>query len=116
MSRYELYLNDILRAIEKIETSLKNNDEKSFSKDDNLIDATSMRLQIIGESINKLPEEIKRRYKKINWKKLSEIRNIISHAYFKINPKIIWSIIEKDIPLLKKYVLEIKNDLNSNEK
>lgn len=111
MSKYELYLNDILRAIKKIEFSLKNKNESSFEEDDNLIDATSMRLQIIGESIKKLPLEIKRKYKVVNWERLSKIRNIISHAYFKINTKLIWSVIEKEIPILKKYVYKIKKDL-----
>ena len=108
MSRYELYLNDILRAIEKIEDSLKNKNETLFIKDNDLIDASCMRLQIIGESANKIPKEIKKKYKDINWERLSKLRNIISHAYFKINSKLIWSIIQHDIPTLKNQIQKIK--------
>ena len=57
MSRYELYLNDILIAIDLIEKSIKNKDFKKFKSNRESIDANSMRLQIIGESISKLPKE-----------------------------------------------------------
>jgi len=67
-----------------------------------------MRLQIIGESANKIPKEIKKKYKDINWERLSKLRNIISHAYFKINSKLIWSIIQHDIPTLKNQIQKIK--------
>jgi len=57
MSEYNLYLNDILRAIELIESSIKNESVNDFESNRDLIDAISMRLQIIGESINKLPKK-----------------------------------------------------------
>ncbi|MGD9275661.1 MAG: DUF86 domain-containing protein [Candidatus Pacearchaeota archaeon] len=105
MSEYNLYLNGILRAIHRIENSVKNKDFEKFKQDD-IIDATSMRLQIIGESIRKLDAGLKRKYK-LNWEKYLQTRNIISHAYFAVNPKILWSIIKKDIPKLKKVIKKI---------
>ena len=110
MSKSELYLNDILRAIELIEKSAKGKELKKFKSNRELIDATAMRIQIIGESINKLPPQLKEKYKKFNWKKYLQTRNIISHAYFVVNPEILWSIITKNIPELKK---EIKNILKT---
>ena len=106
MSKYDLYLNDILRAINSIETSILKKQFKDFELDNNLIDASSMRLQIIGESVNKL-SPIHNKYKNVNWKKYLQTRNIISHAYFAIDLDIIWSIIKKDIPKLKKEIQEI---------
>lgn len=107
MSKYDLYLNDILRTIKLIEVSTKKKSMNDFEKDKTLIDATAMRLQIIGESINKLPKEMKED-KEIGWQRFLKVRNIISHAYFAVNPKILWSIIKRDIPKLKKAVLKIK--------
>ena len=114
MSQYELYLNDILRTIKLIENSIKNKEFKEFEKNADLIDSNSMRLQIIGESINRLPDNIKKRHKEVSWKKLIQTRNIISHAYFAINKIILWDVIKKEVPKLKKVVLKIKQELKKN--
>lgn len=108
ISKYELYLNEILRAIESIETSLKNKNFKEFIEMPDLIDSNSMRLQVIGESITKLPESFKEKRKDINWDRFIQTRKIISHAYSSVNKKILWDIIKKDIPILKKQIEELK--------
>ena len=113
MLKYELYLNDILRAIELIEKSTKDKDIEEFKSDKELIDATAMRLQIIGESIIKLPLKLKERYGKVDWNKYLQTRNIISHSYFAVNLEILWSIVKKDISKLKRSILKIKKDCRS---
>lgn len=101
MSKYKLYLNDILRAIERIEKSTIGKTLRKFKLDIDLVEATAMRLQIIGESIRKLDGRLKKQYE-LDWNRYLQTRNIISHAYFAVNPEILWSIIEKDIPKLKR--------------
>ena len=109
MLKYSLYLNDILRAIKDIEETTKGKNFNSFSKDKNLVDATAMRIQIIGESIKKLPKSIKKKEKEIKWSYFESLRDIISHAYFKIDAELLWDIIQKEIPVLKNSILNIKN-------
>ena len=111
MSKYELYLNEILRAIELIEKSIKGKSFEEFKSNRETIDANSMRLQIIGESISKLPEEIILKYKEIKWKEFLHTRNIISHAYFAVNAKIVWLILKEDVPKLKEVIQKIKKEL-----
>ena len=109
MSKYKLYINDILRAINLIEKTTKGKNLGSFSKDKNLVDATAMRVQIIGESIKKLPKIMKDKLKSINVVYLEGLRNIISHTYFKINPELLWSIVDEEIPNLKKEIKKLQN-------
>ena len=115
MLKYKLYLNDILRTIKLIEFSTKNINFDKFDSDRNLIDATCMRIQVIGESIKKIPKEVKERYPKIDWKRFLDSRNIISHSYFAVNPMIIWTIIRDEIPVLKKQIREVLNREIKNE-
>ncbi|MCK4997630.1 DUF86 domain-containing protein [Candidatus Pacearchaeota archaeon] len=103
MSKYELYLNEIKRTISTIENSVKGYDYNKFSKDKNLIDASAMRIQVIGESAKKLPNDFKKDKKDI-WKDFERMRNIISHAYIVFNKKIIWKVILEEIPELKKMI------------
>ena len=110
MSKYNLYLNEILRAIELIEKSIGNFTYKEFERDNNLVDATAMRLQIIGESIKKLPSKFKQN-KKVNWKDLAELRNIISHAYFKINASIVFDTSKNYLPELKQEIEKLKSSV-----
>ena len=107
MSRYNLYFNDILRAINRIEKSVKDKSLEEFSSDENLIDATAMRLQIIGESLKKIPSNLKEN-KEINWKSLEKLRDLISHAYFQVNPALLFSIINNNLIKLK---IEIKEKI-----
>lgn len=109
MSKYNLYINDILRTISNIEESTNKKSFENFSLDKNLIDATAMRLQIIGESLKKIPSKFKEN-KKINWKDLEDLRNIISHAYFKINSALLFDIIKNKIPELKKEIKKISEN------
>ncbi|MFW5846919.1 MAG: DUF86 domain-containing protein [Nanoarchaeota archaeon] len=111
MSKYDLYLNDILRAIALIEKSLKGKKFEDFKKQQDLIDANAMRLQIIGESSTKLPNSLKKKHKEVDWNKLTQTRNILSHAYFAINVNLLWDIINKQIPLIKKTIQDMKKEL-----
>lgn len=114
MSKYNLYLGEILRSIEIIEKYNLNTkiNYNKFLKDTLLFDATSMRLQIIGESLNSLSKKILGEIKDVDVRRFLQTRNIVSHAYFAIKPEIIWYIAVKDIPKLKKEIIKIKKELN----
>ncbi|HPD81632.1 MAG TPA: DUF86 domain-containing protein [Candidatus Pacearchaeota archaeon] len=111
MLKYKLYIKDILDSIKKIEDSLKGKNKDDFDKEDILKDATYMRIQVIGESTNKISKEIKSKYK-LNWEKIERTRNIISHAYSYINSEIIWELIKIELPKLK----EVINEISKKEK
>ena len=113
MLRYNLYLKDILEAINKIEKSLEGKEINKIQYDSEIWDATLMRLQIIGESIKKIPLPIKKKYSNVEWVKLERLRDVISHTYFKVNPLIIEDIIKNKIPSLKK---EIRRILENEKK
>jgi len=113
MSKYNLYFGDILRSIELIESSSLNGKIKypAFVSDKNLFDATTMRLQIIGESLSKLPKKILNNLKEVDIRRFLQTRNIVSHAYFAIKPEIIWFIVIQDIPKLKRGIIKLmKNE------
>ena len=109
MLKYKLYLKDILNAINKIENSLK--DINEISKNEDKLDMTLMRLQVIGESSKKLPKSLKDKHNKVNWEKIYLMRNIISHAYFNVDPETIIDIIKEEIPKLKNEIQQMLNEI-----
>ncbi len=108
MLNYNIYIQNILNAINKIERTCKN---KNSLDNEDIWDMTLMRLQIIGEESIMLPKEIKKEYKEIKWRNIRNLRNIISHKYEKVDKELIWKFIEEKMPELKKIVLKIKGDL-----
>jgi len=105
MQRYNIYINDALEMISRIERETKSINDLRKNKE---MDSTLMRMQVIGESIKKIPKEIKRKYLNVKWKKIEHLRNIISHDYFKIIPELMMQIIKRDFPELKKGLINLK--------
>lgn len=108
MQNYKIYLKDILEAISKIEKSLENLSKEEFKKNADKVDASIMRIQIMGESIKKLPKEFKNKCKEVEWEKIAKTRDIISHAYFKVNLDIIWDLIKNKLPKLKEQIIKLR--------
>lgn len=102
-----VYLEDIMEAISRIESSLQGKSKSDFFKSYDLQDLTARRLEVIGEAAKNLPFHIREKYSEIPWKNIAGTRDILIHAYFNIDLEKIWIVIQKDIPLLKKEVKKI---------
>lgn len=91
-------------AIEKYTNDFKYSD---FINNKMLVEACVFNLIQIGESINKLDSAFIDNYQNIPWYKIRGLRNRIVHDYEGINLKLIWQIIEEDLPELKKMMVDI---------
>ena len=96
-----LYLKDILRAIESIETFTAGIDFDTFRADDKTASAVIRKLEIIGEAVKQIPEEVRERYPDIPWKQVAGMRDKLIHFYFGVDPALIWQTIDKRLPPLK---------------
>lgn len=103
----EFLLEDILDASEKIISYTKEMSIDNFRIDDKTIDAVIRNFEIIGEAVNRLPDEFKIQYSEINWKRIRGFRNRIAHDYFGIDLNIVWKIIENQLPELIKNIKKI---------
>ncbi len=57
-------------------------------------------LEVIGEAVKKIPEEIRTQYPAVEWKKIGGVRDILIHEYFGIDVEIVWDIIQNKLPIL----------------
>lgn len=79
------------------------------------LDSISMRLQFIGESlkkIEKLNKDIFGHYPDVEWDKIINLRDFISHHYDMLNHEIIFDICSNHIPKLKNQIAKIITDLS----
>jgi len=96
-------LRDILEAIAAIERYLSRG--KAAFEQDELLQAWFVRhLQIIGEAVRSLPEEVRATAPEIEWPKIIGMRNVLVHGYFEIDTEIVWQAASRDIPALKPLV------------
>lgn len=59
MRDYDLYLKDILAAMESIEAFIAGMDLEAFKADDRTASAVMRKLEIIGEAVKQIPDEIR---------------------------------------------------------
>jgi uncharacterized protein with HEPN domain len=95
-----LYLEDIAFSCEKVLRYTKDITFNEFKLDDQKYDAVLRNLELIGEAAKNIPDEIRNRYPRVEWRKISGFRDIAAHQYFSIADSIIWDIVQNKIPPL----------------
>jgi uncharacterized protein with HEPN domain len=93
------YLEHILHAAEAIGRSAAGGRDR-FLGDEDAFDAGLRRLHTIAESTQRLSDELKVRHPDIPWARIAGFRNRIVHAYRDVDPELIWSVIEGELPPL----------------
>lgn len=112
----KLFLEDIIEQIKLIENSINGIKKEEFLNNKELQDATVRRLEIIGEATKNIPENLRKKYSGIEWKKITGIRDIIIHTYFKLDLDLIWEVIKNKLLDLKEKIKKILQEMEkSNE-
>ena len=58
-------------------------------------------VEIIGEATYMLTKEFRQTNPEIEWKAIENMRHVLVHGYYTINPQDLWKTIQYDIPVLK---------------
>ena len=84
---------------------------EEFERDKKTQHAVIHCLEVIGEAVKKIPDDIRMRYNKIPWKEIAGMRDKLIHEYFGVDLETVWITIVEDIPPLKKFIGQIIEDL-----
>lgn len=66
--------------------------------------AAERAIEIISEAVRHLPSDIVARHPQIPWSQIKAIGNKVRHEYHRLEPKIIWDIVEHDLKPLEDVV------------
>ena len=103
------FIRHILIGIEKIERHTKGLDLQGFIANDLIQDAVIRNLEVVGEAsknILKHYSEFSTSRPEIQLSAAYQMRNAVSHGYFAVDLKIVWSTVERSIPELKAQLLQ----------
>jgi uncharacterized protein with HEPN domain len=95
-----VYLEDILDATRKITAYTGSLSKAAFREDEKTIDAVVRNLEVIGEAVKKLPEDLCAQHSAVEWKKIAGLRDILIHEYFGLDAEIVWDIVQNKVPVL----------------
>lgn len=80
-----------------------------------LLDAISMRLQVIGESVKRIQKmdlSVLNRYAEIEWDKIARFRDLVSHHYEHVDHEIVYDICQNHIPRLRDVIEKMAKELS----
>ena len=107
----KVFLQHILQSIDLVEDYIKDKNKEDILKSEMLQDALVRRLEIIGEAGRNIPDSLCAQYPQIPWQDISDMRNKLIHEYFIVDMEIVWQVIERDLPLLKKQIKEVLEEI-----
>ncbi|MCK5321462.1 DUF86 domain-containing protein [Candidatus Pacearchaeota archaeon] len=115
MLKYKIYLDEIRESISDLKKTnaliiIKRIKNKGIKNTQDILvkNSTLMRLQVIGESVRKLPKDITKKYSNVKWAELTLMRHFISHTYSTVPYEQVIDLLENEIPKLGEALKSIK--------
>lgn len=104
-----LYIDHILESILLIQEYLTGCNKDNLSQNRMIYDAVLRNLQVLSESTQKIPIELKQHFPNIPWKDIAGFRNILVHDYLEgIDCDIIWVVTQHELPKLKQVMEQMR--------
>lgn len=122
MSRDRQRLNDylahILEAIERIDRYTGDISEVMFLENEMAQDAVIRNFEIIGEACHNIEWEypdFAAAHPELPLLPAYEMRNAVSHGYFKVDLELVWNTIHRNLPKLHQQVQELAEGLRRDD-
>ena len=109
-----VYLAHIRDAVERI-LKYTSEGKSEFDRDDKTQDAVVRNLEIIGEAVKNVSNDLRERQPEIPWRRLAGMRDKLIHEYFGVNLAIVWAVVDQELTKLGAQVSEILKEMGYEE-
>lgn len=100
MSRDMAYLLDILLHAKDARDFTTRIDKDTFYSDHKCQFAVIRCLEVIGEAVKRLSRDVQKTYPDIPWSKMAKMRDLLIHAYNRVDLDQVWDTVQNDLPSL----------------
>ena len=105
------FVNDIKEATSVIVTAVEGKTLEDYKSDIILRLALERAVEIISEASRHIPEHLKATRPEVPWSRVRGIGNVLRHEYHGLPDKIIWGVIQDEIPRLRVAIDAMLDDL-----
>ena len=84
--RDRIFIGHILERCRRINRIISSTTQEEFLRDADKQDLVVHSLEIIGEATAHLSENFRKEHKNIPWREMKDLRNLLIHQYFRIDP------------------------------
>jgi uncharacterized protein with HEPN domain len=109
------YLADIDEAMTDAQRFAEGHMLEEFRKDRQLRYSIERTLEIIGEATSNLSDEVKARDETLPWREMRGLRNIVAHAYHRVDAARIWRVVTEDMPRTHKKIRALLEQVKTEE-
>jgi len=103
---FQIYVEDIIDAMNSIEAYTKGLTYEGFIADRKTVDAVIRNFEIIGEATKHVPLTVRREYPKVPWRDMAGMRDKLIHGYFGVQLDVVWKTIKERLPEVQPLVVE----------
>jgi uncharacterized protein with HEPN domain len=108
---FQVYIEDIIQAIDSIQTYTEGLTYNVFARDKKTIDAVIRNFKITGEATKQIPLTVRQEYPKVPWREMAGMRDKLIHGYFGVQLDVVWKTITERIPTVRLLITEVLTEL-----
>ncbi len=101
------YLQYILAETEFLQQHTADLSRDAFLQNETMKRAFVRGLEIIGEAIKRIPDELRQRYPAPAWRLIGGMRDQLIYAYFSVDYKVVWDAVSNKVPALNRAIKQI---------
>lgn len=98
----QAYVWDICLEIRRMRRFTSGMSKARFMRSELTCHAVERCIEIIGEAARNISEGFRQKHPQVEWRKIIAMRNLIIHAYGRVDYNLVWEVVEKDIDELEK--------------
>jgi uncharacterized protein with HEPN domain len=107
-----IVIDEMLDHVEYALAKTQNLSRAEFRANRDVRQSIERSLEIVSEASRLLPTELKESKAEIPWRKIADFGNVLRHAYFAVDPDIVWRIARDDLIPLRQALRLLRQSLD----